>query len=88
MLGGEYNWIITSELKPISARQKHLFGFDQAFIPHGVTNAQLFRDCEPIRLLETPGSLSEYIPITIITTVTIIIESCLNRRPLRAAAPF
>ena len=36
------------------------FCMDQPFIPHGVTNAQLFRDCEPIRLLETPGSLSEY----------------------------
>ena len=41
-----------------------LFCLDHAsFTPQGVDNAQLLRDSEPIRLLETPRSLSEYILI-------------------------
>ena len=41
-----------------------LFCLDHAlFTPQGVNNAQLLRDSEPIRLLETPRSLSEYIVI-------------------------
>ena len=41
-----------------------LFCLDHTLlIPGGVNNAQLLRHTEPIRSLETPRSLSEYIPI-------------------------
>ena len=42
-----------------------LFCLDHAlFTPKGVNNAQLLRDSKPIRLLETPRSVSEHILIT------------------------
>jgi len=39
----------------------NLLCLDHALLtPRGVTDAQLFRDSKPIRLLETPRSLAEY----------------------------
>ena len=53
-----------------------LFCLDHAlFTPLGVNNAQLLRDSEPIRLLETPRSLSEYWYILIKIIVLVILIS-------------
>ena len=41
--------------------------------PQGVNNAQLLRESKPIRLLETPKSLSESMLITIIIIIFIIL---------------
>ena len=44
------------------------------FIPWGVNNAQLLADSEPIRLCETPRSLSEYILMFLNTMYSLIIS--------------
>ena len=69
--GTASSWIFNISATLIVAKRKFtpaiLLCLDHAlFTPLGVNNAQLLRDSEPIRLLETPRSLSEYILIIII----------------------
>ena len=43
-----------------------LFCLDHTLTPWVVNNAQLLQDSEPVRLVETPRSLSEYMLIQIV----------------------